>query len=518
MGWAAGRGPRRRQVVSIGSFIILIDESTVRLWLKDHQNVTEKLVQQQAAASQAQFKALRAESRSRELDLCHQGNFSLLNTPVEQRLQIVGFNLEGAAAKWFRWMTRNGLSTTWNRFEESVKNRFGPSKYEDSQGALSKLLQLGTVEDYQREFEKLMNRVTYIPEYLLISFYVLGLKLHLQRALLVSRPVTLGDMFALARITEAYFKDQTTLATGVVTKPMTSVGTQRQVMPRLGGPLMSVNTVKPLLLPKPTGPSKPLEQGHKYSGKFLLLMTNEEDDPRASTVEVGDDAIESGDISILNSLIGHGSPLGCHRKTVLNYQLYEGVQGKVTHDYAQQTMEFTLLNKTYSLKGDDSFCVKKINLHQMQALLDQDEIYGVYKAYSFTKETVAAEMLYYFKSRGRDGSQEGEIRAGLAGAYISVSGTMVFGTRRWGEQEASSFDSFKQQLLTAPILRLPDFNQMFMVKADASDNGISAVLLQNGQPISYFNRKLMPRMLIAATYQKELFTIMEAVYKWHQYL
>ncbi|GKE33288.1 reverse transcriptase, partial [Tanacetum coccineum] len=55
-------------------------------------------------------------------------------------------------------MTKNCLMTTWAMFEESVKNRFGPSKYEDPKGALSKLLQLGTVEDYQQEFEKLMNR------------------------------------------------------------------------------------------------------------------------------------------------------------------------------------------------------------------------------------------------------------------------------------------------------------------------------------------------------------------------
>ncbi|GJU09992.1 receptor-like serine/threonine-protein kinase ALE2 [Tanacetum coccineum] len=67
--------------------------------------------------------------------------FSLLNTPVDQRLRIVGFNLEGEAAEWFRWMTRNGLITNWDAFVESVKNRFGPSKYEDPQGALSKLLQ-----------------------------------------------------------------------------------------------------------------------------------------------------------------------------------------------------------------------------------------------------------------------------------------------------------------------------------------------------------------------------------------
>ncbi|GJV93445.1 hypothetical protein Tco_1541258 [Tanacetum coccineum] len=68
------------------------------------------------------------------------------------------------------------------RFDESVKNCFGLSKYKDSKGALSKLLQLGTVEDYQREFEKLMNR------------------------LLVSRPTMLGDAFSLSRITETRFE------------------------------------------------------------------------------------------------------------------------------------------------------------------------------------------------------------------------------------------------------------------------------------------------------------------------
>nr|GEU43237.1 protein RMD5 homolog A [Tanacetum cinerariifolium] len=38
--------------------------------------------------------------------------FSLLNTPADQWLKIVGFNLEGAVAEWFQWMTRNGLITT----------------------------------------------------------------------------------------------------------------------------------------------------------------------------------------------------------------------------------------------------------------------------------------------------------------------------------------------------------------------------------------------------------------------
>nr|GEV28491.1 putative ribonuclease H-like domain-containing protein [Tanacetum cinerariifolium] len=61
----------------------------------------------------------------------------------------MGFNLEGAAVEWFRWMSRNGLITDCERFKESVMNHFGPSKYEDLKGALLKLLQLSTVEEYQ---------------------------------------------------------------------------------------------------------------------------------------------------------------------------------------------------------------------------------------------------------------------------------------------------------------------------------------------------------------------------------
>nr|GEY74992.1 reverse transcriptase [Tanacetum cinerariifolium] len=74
--------------------------------------------------------------------------------------------------------------------------------------ALSKLLKFGTVEDYQREFEKLMNRVTDIPDSLLISYFFSGLKLHLQHEFFVSRPATLGDAFSLACIIETRYEDE----------------------------------------------------------------------------------------------------------------------------------------------------------------------------------------------------------------------------------------------------------------------------------------------------------------------
>nr|GFB33800.1 reverse transcriptase [Tanacetum cinerariifolium] len=79
---------------------------------------------------------------------------------------------------------------------------------QDAKDALSKLLQIGTVAEYQDEFEMLINRVTWISESVLTSFYISGLKVALQIELLRARPTTLGEAFSLARITETRFEDE----------------------------------------------------------------------------------------------------------------------------------------------------------------------------------------------------------------------------------------------------------------------------------------------------------------------
>jgi hypothetical protein len=40
------------------------------------------------------------------------------------------------------------------------------------------------------------------------------------------------------------------------------------------------------------------------------------------------------------------------------------------------------------------------------------------------------------------------------------------------------------------MLALPDFTQPFVLEADASGNGIGAILLQQGQPIAFYNKTL----------------------------
>ncbi|GJR96491.1 ty3-gypsy retrotransposon protein [Tanacetum coccineum] len=749
-----------------------MDEQMVRGWLKEQQDRAETLAQQQAAAFQLQVDTLRAElqatrglligkppggggggggggdqgllPRSMRLDVpkftgadpdawlfAIQEYFTLLNAPADQRLRIVGFNLEGAAAEWFRWMSRNGLITDWERFVENVRDRFGPSKFEDPQGALSKLLQLGTVEDYQRDFEKLMNRVTDIPESLLISFYISGLKLHLQRELLVAKPTTLGDAFALARVTEARLDDQASAMSGTATKAGTSSGGSRFSNARSVGVATAVNANKPPLLPTPTQPgaatSKPLAikwispverqerltkglcfncdnkwaRGHKCPAKFLLLMTEDEADGEADT-DPTTDAVESGDISILNSLIGQGSPrslqwsigsgnvhvlidngsthnfvrpdivekmqlpvqttkafkvyigsgetLLCEKLCTqvklgmqglaIEVDLYAlpmqgldvvlGIQwlqklGKVPTSLSPHrvidhrihllpntkpvNVETRIDNRTNQkgkwkcwVKGDyGSYCfcmdyraLNEVTVKDKFPIPNADEMFDelggaviftkldlragyhqirvhdrdVYKTafrthdghYEFLvmpfgltnvpstfqatmnrlfspylRKFVIAHQFYVKRSKCAFGASTleylGHIISGvgvevdpkkIAAGYAAMAAPLTDLLRkdgfRWGEAEAAAFESLKLQLTMTTVLSLPNFDQTFIVETDVADAGIGAVLLQNDRPICYFSHRLGPRMQVAATYQKELFAIVEAVFKWREYL
>ncbi|GKD43863.1 hypothetical protein Tco_1268508, partial [Tanacetum coccineum] len=171
--------------------------------------------------------------------------FSLLNTPADQRLRIMGCNLEGVAAGWFRWMSWNGLITTWDR-----------------------------------------------------------LKLHLQRELLASKPITLGYVFSLARIIEARFKAISEKEQNIKEKADTYLPLQSKLAsPKIKG---SLNADEDIGVD---------EVSSAIDGVFDLGESNvetlgvgEDDDSGNATINGGDDAVESGVISILNSLIGHGSP------------------------------------------------------------------------------------------------------------------------------------------------------------------------------------------------------------------
>lgn len=76
----------------------------------------------------------------------------------------------------------------------------------------------------------------------------------------------------------------------------------------------------------------------------------------------------------------------------------------------------------------------------------------------------------------------------------------------------------KQAITEAPVLGLPNFGQPFTLEIDASGTGIGVVLSQQGHPIAYFSKKMVPRMQKQSAYTRELFAITEAIAKFRHYL
>ena len=80
--------------------------------------------------------------------------------------------------------------------------RFGPFDYEDFDEALAKLCQMGTVREYQAQFERIASRVQEWPEKALIGSYIGGLKDEIRSEVKLFRPTTLVHATSLARLQE----------------------------------------------------------------------------------------------------------------------------------------------------------------------------------------------------------------------------------------------------------------------------------------------------------------------------
>ncbi|GJT91008.1 putative mitochondrial protein [Tanacetum coccineum] len=88
----------------------------------------------------------------------------------------------------------------------------------------------------------------------------------------------------------------------------------------------------------------------------------------------------------------------------------------------------------------------------------------------------------------------------------------------WSNEAQSAFVQLKEAMMNAPVLKLPNFEEVFIVETDASGEGIGAVLQQSGHPIAYFSKTLAPRHHSLSTYEKELLAVIQALHKWRGYL
>ena len=95
-------------------------------------------------------------------------------------------------------------------------------------------------------------------------------------------------------------------------------------------------------------------------------------------------------------------------------------------------------------------------------------------------------------------------------------------TLKWGEAQENAFRSLKGKLANVPILHLPDVDRPFILRTDASETGIGAVLLQefDGEkfPVAFASKKLLDRERRYSTIERECLAVIWAVHKFEPYL
>jgi hypothetical protein len=94
---------------------------------------------------------------------------------------------------------------------------------------------------------------------------------------------------------------------------------------------------------------------------------------------------------------------------------------------------------------------------------------------------------------------------------------------KWSEQCQKSFEKLKEIISNPPVLHLADFTKPFVVQTDASTVGAGGILLQYNDnqdlmPIAYYSKKFNEAELKYSIYEKEAYSAILCIEKWHEYL
>jgi len=82
---------------------------------------------------------------------------------------------------------------------------------------------------------------------------------------------------------------------------------------------------------------------------------------------------------------------------------------------------------------------------------------------------------------------------------------------QWEPEQQTAFDEIKKAMSRETLLSFPDFTKEFHVHADASDYQLGAVIMQEGQPLAFYSRKLNDAQKNYTTGEQELLSIVETL-------
>ena len=88
----------------------------------------------------------------------------------------------------------------------------------------------------------------------------------------------------------------------------------------------------------------------------------------------------------------------------------------------------------------------------------------------------------------------------------------------WESQQEEAFQTIKNMISSTPVLKYYDVANETTIQCDASESGLGATLLQNGQPVAFASRSLSAVERRYAQIEKECLAIVFACSRFNQYL
>ena len=88
----------------------------------------------------------------------------------------------------------------------------------------------------------------------------------------------------------------------------------------------------------------------------------------------------------------------------------------------------------------------------------------------------------------------------------------------WAKQHDKAFNEVKKLVVNHPVLKYYDSQEEVTLQCDASEKGLGATLLQNGQPVAFASRTLSPTERKYAQIEKECLAIVFGCERFSQYL
>lgn len=87
----------------------------------------------------------------------------------------------------------------------------------------------------------------------------------------------------------------------------------------------------------------------------------------------------------------------------------------------------------------------------------------------------------------------------------------------WDSSHKEAFDAIREELTRTPVLMFFNPKVEHVIQTDASMKGLGAVLLQEGRPVVYVSRTLIPAEEHYSNIERELLGVVFAMERLHNY-